>query len=406
MLATMHDFFYKCSICGHEYKRDEVRYLCPSCSADYAPGMPLKGVLEVVLDYDRIKRSFNMLIPDWEMFSAVEKEHYPAFAVGGTPFFQSKRLGVEYGFTNIWLKNDGLNPSGSLKDRASFFVVAEANRLKENRIVTASTGNAASALAAVCAAVGKEAVIFCPAKAPKAKLVQMILYGARVIPVDGTYDDAFALSLEYTKNKPGLNRNTGYHPFTIEGKKTAGLEIFVQNGMKVPDAILIATGDGVILSGMYKAFYDLKEAGLTDHIPRLIAVQADTSNSISKYWETGVYHDASQPTTIADSISVRTPSCAHLAKRALDNSAGFAMEVTDKEIMEAQAFLARRTGIFAEPAAAATMAGLTRIMQENLADPKAQIVLLISGNGLKDIEAPLKTIEIPKPYPMDISLID
>ncbi len=402
----MYDFIYKCTTCGKEYKRDEERYLCPVCSADYAPGMPLKGVLEVVLDYERIKSSFTLVRPDWEMFSAIESRYYPKYAVGGTPFFQTKRIGEEYGFSNIWLKNDGLNPSGSLKDRASFFLVAEANRLNENRIVTASTGNAASALAAVCAAAGKEALIFCPAKAPKAKLVQMILYGARVIPVDGTYDDAIALSLEYTKTKPGLNRNTGYHPLTIEGKKTVGLEIFVQNGMKVPDAILVATGDGVILSGMYKAFYDLKEAGIIDRLPRLIAVQASTSNSISKYWETGVYADASSPATIADSISVRTPSCAHLAKRALDMSEGFAVEVTDEEIMEAQALLASRTGIFAEPAAAATMAGLTRIMKENLADPNAQIVLLVSGNGLKDIEAPLKSIEIPKPYPLDISLID
>ncbi|HPT72229.1 MAG TPA: threonine synthase [Candidatus Cloacimonadota bacterium] len=402
----MYDFIYQCTTCGKTFKRDEVRYLCPDCGKDYAPGMPLKGVLEVILDYQRIKDTFSLMHPDWEMFSAVESEFYPAFAVGGTPFFKSKRLGDEFGFSNLWLKNDGLNPSGSLKDRASFFVVAEANRLHENKVVTASTGNAASALAAVCAAAGKEAVIFCPAKAPKAKLVQMILYGARVIPVDGTYDDAFALSLEYTKIKPGLNRNTGYHPLTIEGKKTAGLEIFVQNGMKAPDAILIATGDGVILSGTYKAFYDLKEAGLIEKMPRLISIQADTSNSISNYWKTGIYNDADHPTTIADSISVKTPSCAHLAKRALDNSDGFAVEVTDNEIMEAQALLASKTGIFAEPAASATVAGMKKIADHNMLDKDAQIVLLISGNGLKDIEAPLKSITIPQPYPLDINGID
>ena len=175
---------------------------------------------------------------------------------------QSAALGDALGFANVWIKNDGLNPSASLKDRASFLVVAEANRLKEKTIVTASTGNAASALAAVCAAAGKRALIFVPENAPKAKLAQMLLYGATVVPVSGTYDDAFRLSLEYTAKRGGLNRNTAYHPLTIEGKKTVGLEIWQQNNWRVPDAILVPTGDGVIISGVHKAFCDLKAAGL------------------------------------------------------------------------------------------------------------------------------------------------
>jgi threonine synthase len=203
------------------------------------------------------------------------------------------------------LKNDGLNPSGSLKDRASFLVVAEATRLGDGRIVAASTGNAASALAAVCAAAGKEAIIFVPATAPRAKLVQILLYGATLIPVAGSYDDAFRLSLEFTYSEGGLNRNTAYHPLTIEGKKTAGLEIFAQNGLKVPDVIAIPVGDGVILHGVYKAFADLRSAGLITALPRLLCVQSERSDAIHRYFTTGNYADAPSPDTYADSIAVR-----------------------------------------------------------------------------------------------------
>ena len=207
--------------------------------------------------------------------------------------------------------------------------MAEANRLKEPSIVTASTGNAASALAAVCAAAGKQAIIFVPESAPKAKLVQMLLYGARVIPVRGSYDDAFRLSLEYTARKGGLNRNTAYHPLTIEGKKTVGLEIYQQNRFKVPDVILVPVGDGVIISGVFKAFYDLKAAGLIAKLPRLVCVQAERSAAIHHYIRTGKYQNARRPATIADSISVSIPSNAHMARKAVLDSRGFSMTVSD-----------------------------------------------------------------------------
>lgn len=378
---------YKCSMCGRAFSRDEVRYLCPDCSRDYKPGIPLKGVLEVVFDYEYIKKNLDKSDPDWNLFSAVEREYFPKYPVGNTPFFKVDNFGKEIGFENIWLKNDGLNPSGSLKDRASFLVVAEANRIRENNIVTASTGNAASALAAVCAAEKKKAIIFVPESAPKAKLLQMYLYGAEVIKVKGTYDDAFKLSLEYTEKNPGLNRNTAYHPLTIEGKKTAGLEIFAQNNFKVPDVILIPVGDGVIISGVYKAFYDLKKSGLIEKLPRLVCVQAEKSNAIHNFIQTGAYKNAKNPKTIADSISVSVPSNAYLAKRAVEESKGFSVTVSDEEILKAQNILASKTGIFAEPSSSATLAALPKLKDSNLFDKKEQIVLLITGNGLKDIES-------------------
>ena len=388
-------FVYQCSTCGKRYQRDEVRYLCPLCARDYHPGIPLLGVLSALFDYGAIRKKFRKQKPDWNLFSAVEEKFFPPLPVGNTPFFPSAALGSELGFANVWIKNDGLNPSASLKDRASFLVVAEANRLKEETIVTASTGNAASALAAVCAAAGKRALIFVPENAPKAKLVQMILYGATVVPVRGTYDDAFRLSLEYTARRGGLNRNTAYHPLTIEGKKTVGLEIWQQNHWRVPDAILVPTGDGVILSGVHKAFCDLKAAGLITRLPRLVCVQAEKSNAIHRYVESGIYANVAHPDTIADSISVSMPSNAHMARQAILESGGFSITVSDDEILEGQHTLAARTGVFAEPACAAVVAALKKLRGSKQLGHDDQIVLLITGHGLKDVEAAMRGMQLP-----------
>jgi len=212
---------YRCTQCGKEYSREEVRYLCPVCAKDYRSGIPLLGVLEALFDYEKIGVAWHRN-PDPDLFSAVESEFYPELPVGNTPLFSSVRLAKFLGLNEILIKNDGLNPTGSLKDRASQLVVAEAKRLQINKVVTASTGNAACALAAFCASAGLEAVIFVPHSAPAAKLVQIKVHGATLITVDGTYDDAFAASLEYTSKNEGLNRNTGYNPLTIEGKKNCG----------------------------------------------------------------------------------------------------------------------------------------------------------------------------------------
>jgi len=392
----MASFTYRCTDCGRTYPRDEVRYLCPECGPAYRPGIPLLGVLEAVFDYDGIRARFDRQRPDWNLFCPVEPEFHPELPVGNTPMARAGRLGADLGLDRLWVKNDGLNPSGSLKDRASFLVCAEARRLGIELIVAASTGNAASALAAVCAATGQQALIFVPQTAPKAKLVQMVLYGARVVPVKGTYDDAFRLSLDYTRERGGLNRNTAYHPLTIEGKKTAGLEIWAQLGYQVPDAIVLSVGDGVILAGVHKGFVDLLRAGLIDRLPRLIGVQAESSDAIHRYVETGRYADAANPTTRAESISVTCPSNAHGARRAVLASSGLTLTVTDEEILAAQALLAARTGIFTEPAGATAVAGLAKLQQGPRRLPAdVRVVLLATGHGLKDVEAPLARISIP-----------
>lgn len=393
----MTPFRYQCTQCGRSYARDEVRYLCPECGPAYRPGEPLRGVLEARFDYDEIGRRFEPARPDWDLFSAVERRYYPPYAHGQTPLAPAPRLGRELGFSDLLVKNDGLNPSGSLKDRASFLMAAEALRLGESRLVAASTGNAASSLAAVCAAAGLQALIFVPAAAPRAKLVQMLLAGARVVRVAGSYDDAFRLSLQYSGAHGGLNRNTAYHPLTIEGKKSVGLEIFAQNGLQPPDAIIVPVGDGVIIAAVHKAFCDLQRAGLCARLPRLVAVQAAGSAAIHDYIVSGVFRPLAAPCTVADSISVATPSNPHLARRAVLESQGFSLTVSDEQIMAAQGRLAAAAGLFAEPAAAAAAAALALPETRERLGPDRRIVLLVTGHGLKDIEAPLSRLRLPDP---------
>ncbi len=379
---------YRCIECGKEFSPNELHYLCDECGRDYVPGMPLKGVLEAVFDYEEIGRKWKQK-PEPLLFSAVNHEFYPPLPVGNTPFFKVSIPGLKSGGTAssdypIGIKFDGLNPSGSYKDRASQLVVADALQKGITEIVTASTGNAACSLACLGASAGLKVVIFAPQSAPPAKLIQIQVHNAELHKVDGSYDDAFKAALEYTKLHHCMCRNTGYHPLTIDGKKSAGIEIYIQNGYKVPDWIVIPVGDGVILTGIYKAFLDLQRAGITKNLPHLLCVQAESSDAITSYWETGNYHDAENPVTIADSIKVKTPALAHWSVKALIETDGKGIRVSDAEIQEAQLELAKYTGVFAEPSSSATLAGLKKAMNKRWLKADNDIVLLITGHGLKD----------------------
>ncbi len=376
---------WRCTDCGKEFALDEVRYLCPDCSKDYQPGVPLPGVLEAIFDYPPLREAWQAQ-PDPRLFSVLDPGFHPPLPVGNTPFFRPQRLAANLNLPELYIKNDSLNPSGSFKDRASELVVADAIRLGINEIVCASTGNAASSLACLSAAAGKKAVIFVPANAPAAKLAQIRVHGAELHSVAGTYDAAFAAALEYSAQHECLNRNTAYNPLTIEGKKSSGLEMFLQLGA-VPDWIAVPVGDGVILAGIHKAWVDLLRAGLTDKLPRLLAVQAARSDATTSYWESGVYNDAATPVTIADSISVTTPANARWAVRALLETDGKAIRVSDGQILEAQQELARQSGIFAEPSSAAVLAGLRGALGQGWIATGDRVVLLITGHGLKDINA-------------------
>ncbi|TBR22293.1 pyridoxal-phosphate dependent enzyme, partial [bacterium] len=275
----------------------------------------------------------------------------------------------------------------SLKDRASAVVVARALEEKRKVVAVASTGNAAGSLACLAAGTAAKAVIFVPKAAPPAKLAQLLVYGARVVTVRGGYDDAFALCLEACREYGWYNRSTGHNPYTREGKKTVAFELCEQLGWEVPDLVFVPVGDGNILSAVWKGLRELKLLGLIDRLPRLVAAQAEGSDSVARAVVAGGPPRPCGAKTVADSISVRLPKDGVAAVRAVNESEGFAVRVSDSEILAAMRELARGANVFAEPAAAAAFAALRKAAGIGRVRPHETAAVLVTGNGLKDAAA-------------------
>src|SRR6266705_546759 len=386
-MSADHILHLQCVICGTAYDPAKIEYTCPACG-------PL-GVLEVQYDYDRIAQlnSRVTLMNDHDStfmrYRALLPLSYslmeiPALAIGGTPLYPVKRLRSHLGMRDLWLKDDSRNPSASLKDRASIIAVMRANG---RTLACASTGNAASSLAVQAASVGLPCFIFVPYNAPRAKIVQLLMCGATVFAVQGSYDDAFDLCIEACNTFGWYNRNTGYNPYLVEGKKTVGLEIAEQLNWQVPDSVLVPTGDGCIISGVYRGFEDFYRLGMIDCIPRMIAVQAEGSPAIVRAREGDGIVRPYPAQTVEDGISVSLPRNGTMAIKVIRESGGFGITVSDEEILAAEKELARLTGVFAEPSGAAGYAGLVRLLREGRIEEDERTVLLVTGSGLKSIDA-------------------
>lgn len=395
-------FRLRCVECGTEWEDDITRLVCDHCAGRQEPGGAVRGVLEVVPD--RLPARWPDVPTSHPEFLAAflpvrSADSFPPLTVGNTPLLPVSRLRQTLGTPHLWVKDDTRNPSGSTKDRASLLVAARALEHGLDTVAVASTGNAATAMAAVAAAAGLRAVAFVPASAPEAKLVQLLSYGASVLPVEGTYDDAFELCLAACNAFGWYNRSTALNPFTVEGKKTAGLEIAAQLAPERADAVFVPTGDGVILAGVAKGFADLERAGLIDGRPQLIAVQPEGSAAIANALAAGADTITPVPgaASVADSLTVAVPRNAIQCLRAVRDSGGCGVTVPDEAILAAIPLLAQTTGVFAEPAAAAALAGLGAALEAGLVDRGDRIVLLVTGNGLKDIRAAARAVAMPAP---------
>jgi len=399
---------YRCSLCRTEYLPGQVTYTCPQDG----------GNLDLELDYEAIKKKYQ---PEdftsrgdyslWRYLPLLPVAEPPAASTplrtaGWTPVYTLPRLAEKLGLRNLWLKDESRNPSASFKDRASAVVIARALEIKAEVVVTASTGNAGAALACMAAAVGQKAVIFAPKSAPPAKVAQLLVFGAKVILVNGTYDDAFDLTVKAANEFGWYCRNTGYNPFTAEGKKTAAFEIWEwwieirrdwlqQEGRvdtQTPLTIFVSVGDGNIISGIHKGFKDLQRLGWIATMPRIIGVQANGSAAIANAFQ----HDTEEITpvsakTIADSISVDLPRDGVRAVRAARETSGTYITVSDPEILEAIAELGKM-GVFAEPAGATAYAGLVKAAASGTVDSDDPVLVLNTGSGLKDVKAAMKAV--------------
>lgn len=385
---------YRCLLCGTEYEFNSVSYVCPSHGA--------VGSLDVRYDYRAIqqvtgpehiarskKRSMWRYLP---LLPVKDETLIPPLEVGWTPLYHAPRLGQQL-MPDLWVKDDGRNPTASFKDRASAMAVVRAQELGYETITTASTGNAAAALAGMAASVGMRAVIFVPKSAPEAKIAQLLVYGAEVYLVDGTYDDAFELCLAATDEMGWYCRNTGYNPFMSEGKKTVSYEITEQLGWQAPDVVVVSVGDGCIIGGVHKGFYDLLQLGWIERMPRLIGAQAAGSDACLRAWKSGTNHlPRIAATTRADSISADFPRDGHKAVRAVRETGGAFVRVSDDQILAAIPELAQGCGVFAEPAAAAAWAGTKQALADGLIAADERVVVISTGSGLKDVAAAMASV--------------
>ena len=392
---------YRCSICGSEYQPDEVRYNCPKD----------QGNLDVILNISAVRKSLGPVglkldgEPSiWRYLPLLPVKDPGGFdtplrLAGWTPVLSPRRLAGEIGIDKLWIKDESRNPTASFKDRASAVVVARARQIGAEVVVTASTGNAGAALAGMAAAIGQKAVIFAPRSAPPAKIAQLLVFGAQVLLVDGSYDDAFDLTILAADEFGWYCRNTGYNPFTAEGKKTAAFEIwdwFRQSNFRFPISdlkLFVSVGDGNIISGIHKGFKDLLDLGWIDGIPQIFGIQAEGSAAIANAFfnktETII---PVQAQTIADSISVNLPRDGVRAVRAAVQTGGRYLLVSDNEILAAIAALGK-TGVFAEPAGATAYAGLIKAIREGLVTHSDPVLAFNTGSGLKDVKAAMQAVK-------------
>jgi threonine synthase len=389
-------------------------YSCVLCDAHFAfPGegwcdhCGTEGTLTIHYDLDAVRARLSKESLKEDRNPGVERYlpllplpencTIPPLPVWRTPIIEAKRLKWPGG--RLWVKDDSRLPSSSFKDRATFVAVSRALTYGSKGIVCASTGNAASSLAAFCAASGIPATILVPASAPRPKLAQVMISGARIVAVDGTYDDAFDLSLDVAKELGCDLRSTGVNPFLAEGKKTCALEIAEQFDWDPPEFVAVSVGDGCIISGLAKGFQDLFDLGWIKSVPRLIGVQAKGSAALSQAFARGLTKpEAIEASTIADSISVNLPRDGAKALRAVRESGGRFVTVSDDEILHAMRTLASEMGVFAEPAGATSFAGLMKLAGQDSVHSDERCIAIITGSMLKDTQSAIRAIgEMPRP---------
>jgi len=376
-----------CFVCGNTIPYGNV-HTCPACG--------VQGILDMQYNYNTARKSLTRETlktrphDHWryrELIPILQDAVVPPLLVGWTPVYDVPRLASVVGIKKLYLKDDGRNPTSSFKDRASSVGVMKAMEFGFKTIACASTGNAASSLAGLSASVGLRSVIFVPQRAPEPKITQLLIFGATVVRVKGTYEQAFDLCREACKRFGWYDRNSGTNPFLVEGKKTAGLEIAEQFGPEIPDWVVVSVGDGCTIGGVGKGLREMKELGFISRAPKLLGVQAEGAKPILDSFVSGKDLKPTATDTIADSIAVGTPRNWRRAIKEIKSSDGTMIAVVDDEILDAMRVTARLGGVFGEPAGVAGVAGLKRAVAQGVVDRNSSAVAVITGNGLKDVQS-------------------
>ena len=391
-----------CIHCGKHYTVGEVDYYCPDCGYE-------DGILDVEYDYAAVAAELNPaalqrsgVFSMWRylpLLPVEETSRIQHLQVGWTPLYDAVRLAPELGVARLFVKDEGRNPTASFKDRASAMGVVKALEKGADSITCASTGNAASSLAGFAAAAGLPATIFVPERAPQAKVAQLLVFGARVFAVKGTYDQAWELCMEAAAEFGWYNRNCAINPYLIEGKKTVSIELIDQliqqyNG-EMPDWVVVSVGDGCTVGGVWKGLVEMNKLGFLPRLPKVLGVQAAGCQPFLTAWKNNAPLQPTDADTLADSIAVGHPRNFRKGMKAIVDSGGAFISVTDEEILDSIRTLARKAAVFGEPAGVAGVAGVRNAVKQGVIAANETVALLITGNGLKDIQSAIKAAGAP-----------
>ncbi|NYT00692.1 MAG: threonine synthase [Methanocellales archaeon] len=393
--------FLECIECKAEYSDTEIIYTCQRCG----------GLLDVIYDYSKIDLSFQKLNQPpsvWKYASLLPVKREPiSIKEGGTPLYKCGRLAKQIGIHELYVKHEGLNPTGSFKDRGMTVGVSKALELGMKTVACASTGNTSASLAIYAAKAGISAVVLLPeGKVAMGKVAQALMHGAKVITIRGNFDDAFRLVRELCEQRDFYLLNS-INPFRLEGQKTIGFEIIDQLGWKSPDRVVLPVGNAGNISAIYKGFSEFKGFDIIDEIPRMTGIQSEGACPIFNAFKRGDTKIVPEknPETVASAIRIGDPVNAPKALRAIYDSKGTAEKVSDEEIIEAQKSLARLEGIGVEPASAASIAGLKKLVEKGVIQPDERVVCITTGHLLKDPEEVIGVCGKPIEVEADIDAI-
>lgn len=386
----------QCIECGAKYPPDEVIYNCKKCGNILEVQYDLKEVSEKLKASDWKERPLSV----WrygELLPILDESKIVTLNEGGTSLYKCERLGAELGMKNLYVKNEGENPTGSFKDRGMTVGVTKALELKAKTVICASTGNTASSLAAYAAKAGLKCIVLIPAgKIALGKLAQSMMYGAKVIAVKGSFDDALSTVMEASAQLKVYLLNS-INPFRLEGQKTAAFEICDQLGLNVPDKMILPVGNAGNISAYWKGFKEFRSLGIVSNLPNMIGIQAAGSPPIARAVKKKLkrIEPVKNPETVATAIRIGNPISWKKALNAIYESRGTAEIVSDEEIINAQKLLARKEGIFVEPASASSIAGLKKLAEAGQLDKNDVVVCVATGHGLKDPDIVVEVCEKP-----------
>jgi len=380
-------FYFKCINCGSKYSIHEIIYTCKKCN----------DLLEVELDFRELAKKIEdgywkrRSISVWkykEFLPVFDESKTVTLKEGGTNLYKCDNLAKKFKLKNFYVKNEGENPTGSFKDRGMTVGVTKALELNTKTVACASTGNTSASLAAYAAKAGLRCIVLIPSgKIALGKLAQAMIYGAEVMAVEGNFDAALKLVVEASECF-SLYLLNSINPFRIEGQKTAAFEVCDQLKWRRPDRVILPVGNAGNISAYWKGFKELQRFGIIENLPKMTGIQASGASPITEAIVAGSesIKPVKEPETIATAIRIGNPVSWKKALRAIRESKGTAETVTDNEIISAQKLLARREGIFVEPASAASIAGLKKLIEKGEIDRDETVVCVATGHGLKDPE--------------------